>query len=979
MKPTLTKDLLVDLAGWDLVKEGRSVAEGGSVRDPVWEGNVLSGKVMGRGNIFWPRLNFVSESIAESQCSCMSGRQGRICVHSAALVWHCILKEKERAATELAEAAATPAVVVTGQAFEQARKGGGAPPAVTLQNIVISSKRGLDLNVRLLLPPNLAAAAERDTIIVGVELEVQSRRVMADQIDRGRAYAPTDHAIRVIALLEAWNKGKLMSWLQLTRGKLKTLLEAVRPEPCVFWGREEEEPIAWGPDGTLAGVHENLEPKPEAAPAPVPAPSPVRAAPARSGFVHRASGVARDEGVISEGMEVDGSTEYVSVKLPPRGSLMYDEALELLKNNGFQLDARLRMWFLRDRHKTLNFLARHGEELRERFGARLAEGFLKRIAHVTPVRVEARAEQATGSASGGWNVDIKVHAGGCDAQMIRAALASNRHYVEADGRIYLLEPEQLEKITKAQQALTGDATTAFSPEMRVRLDAARLADAEDLLEDITPEFRPPETWQQRSAALRHAGKLSPAPMDPALDDLLRGYQRLGVAWMWHLYRNDLGGVLADEMGLGKTVQALAFLTCLRRQAGSDGPSLVVCPASLVENWRRETVRFAPSLKLFAHHGRRRLTEEAHFEEFDIVLTSYGTLTRDAELFAGVKFNGVIADEAQHLKNRRSQNAKALRSLPARGRFVLTGTPVENSLDDARSLFDFLLPGYLSRVPGGMKGEDRAWFDDRHRKQIAPYILRRTKQLVAPELPAKIEQVVFCEMGTKQRAVYKGLHEKTEKAIFELEMAGASDQRIRFAALTQLLRLRQACADPGVIDPAYPLAESAKFEAFMEILDEAVDGNHRVLVFSSFVSVLQRLRDGLAERSVNCCYLDGSTANRQGEVDRFQNDAGIPVFLISLKAGGVGLNLTGADTVVHFDPWWNPAAEAQATDRAHRIGQTRTVTSLKLIAAGTIEERVLALQKTKDKLLQELLEESEAANAKVSLDDIKEMLGAVGEG
>ncbi|NBS04166.1 MAG: DEAD/DEAH box helicase [Verrucomicrobia bacterium] len=256
---------------------------------------------------------------------------------------------------------------------------------------------------------------------------------------------------------------------------------------------------------------------------------------------------------------------------------------------------------------------------------------------------------------------------------------------------------------------------------------------------------------------------------------------------------------------------------------------------------------------------------------------------------------------------------------------------------------------------------------------APYILRRSKVAVAPELPPKIEQIVYCDFEENQSAIYEQFQESTRKEIFEMEMGGASEARIRMAAFNQLLRLRQICADPRILDPKLEETDSAKLQAFLELVEESKDANHRMLVFSTFVTALQLIKKSLEDRGIPYCYLDGSTKDRQGVCDKFNSTPSIPVMLMSLKAGGTGLNLTGADTVVHFDPWWNPAAEAQATDRAHRIGQTRTVTSIKLIASGTIEERVMELQKTKSEMLRKLLTESDSASSAISLDDIKALL------
>jgi SNF2 family DNA or RNA helicase len=450
-----------------------------------------------------------------------------------------------------------------------------------------------------------------------------------------------------------------------------------------------------------------------------------------------------------------------------------------------------------------------------------------------------------------------------------------------------------------------------------------------------------------------------------------------------LYRHQLGGILADEMGLGKTLQALALLAAIKDT--TPGTSLVVCPATLVENWRREAARFTPQLRVFTHHADNRLTRVSDFADYDLVVTSYGTLARDRELFGEIEFACLIADEAQHLKNRRTQNAQTLRSLRARGRFLLTGTPLENSLDDLRSLFEVLMPGYIDKVPAGTRGEERLWYDERLRAKTATYILRRTKTVVAPELPPKIEQILYCELSPTQSALYRRVQEESERALLDLEASGASENSIRLATLTQLLRLRQVCCDPRLLPnrgqkpvTSEPSSiDSAKLDAFRELLAEAIDDGHRLLVFSQFTSLLALLRAELDAQELTHCYLDGSMAQRarQAEVDRFNNATDIPVFLISLKAGGTGLNLTAADTVVHFDPWWNPAVEAQATDRAHRIGQSRVVTSYKLICTGTVEEKVLQLQESKRALLADVFEASDAASAKLSLADLKSLLSA----
>jgi superfamily II DNA or RNA helicase len=873
--------------------------------------------------------------------------------------------------------------------------------------------------LRIHLPPNLTAAAERDGVPLRVELDLSR--------------APSPEILPALALLQRWcGSGTPPQFIQLSRAQLRELAAAAGTQPVFI---ERGKPTAWHHDAVVA------EPKSLIA--------------HERGFqtlaASRASAAATPNSQsripsrsnAATPLLVDGSEHFLSLTLPSREHPRYADALALVKEQGFILEPSNRKWWLRDRHKTLNFLASQLTRLRSTFDAEFTPNFEKNTAHLRA------AEIATTIAPAGddFSVTFALQAGSADEGTLRSAVAANRGYLESDGKVFLLDAAKLEKLATAQRTLAGDPTAGVAPRRTQRISAARAAEAQEIIEELSPDFQPPEAWKTRSAALRDLTTLAPAPIPATFNVQLRPYQRLGVAWLWHLHRHRLGGILADEMGLGKTLQALGLLSAvqcsdesnessdrqsMRRKDGAPTgqpstlssndpkthrtkPSLVVAPASLLENWRREAVRFAPQLRVFVHHGERRLSSVTEFSAHDLIITSYGTLARDQTLFTEVEFAVIIADEAQHIKNRRSQNAAALRALRAHARFLLTGTPLENSLDDLRSLFEFLLPGYLTRVPAGLRGEERAWFDDRLRAQTAPYILRRTKQAVAPELPEKLEHVIWCELTPSQARLYRETQERSERELFDLEAGGASESKLQFAALTQLLRLRQICCDPRLVNVAqlgvqssqsgdsHPaqdaksetkndslsetpsakaqtsnqagFAGSAKLDAFNELLAEAVDDGHRVLVFSQFTSLLALLRAELDAQQLAHCYLDGSmpTRARQAEVDRFQASADIPLFLLSLKAGGTGLNLTGADTVVHFDPWWNPAAEAQATDRAHRIGQTRVVTSYKLIAAGTVEEKVLALQAEKRALLAGIFEASDAAAAKLSLADLKSLL------
>ena len=817
--------------------------------------------------------------------------------------------------------------------------------------------------LRLLLPPNLPDAARRDAIPVKIQFDA--------------ATPPPAAQMPALATLARFcgNAQSLPPFIQLTRAQLRELVTALAGQPVFAALAEPQKNLLWL-GSRLRGVSEHLAPATPlpgaAAPAPTPPPFGARSLSMRTPRI-----VPRDEPTTP--LLVDGSEHFLAITLPSREAPAYAAARELLSTHGFALDPSTKKWWLRDRHKVLNFLATHGEALRTRFHADFTPNFDKNSATLAEAEVETKVSEAGG---GEFSVTVGLAAGKVGEDELRSALAAGRRFVEDGKKIYLLNPAQLDRLAKAQAALAGGTAAPVVARKVQRVSAARIPELQSMLDELSPDYQPPAAWRRRAEALRDLERLEPAPLPPWFAATLRPYQHIGVAWLWHLHRHDLGGILADEMGLGKTAQALALLASIAYDATDKKrrPSLVVCPASLVENWRREAARFAPNLRVFVHHGSNRLPSVEAAAQHDLFITSYGTLGRDSELFADIDLATLVADEAQHAKNRRSLNARALRALHAQSRLLLTGTPVENSLEDLRTLFEIVLPGYVdAKLPAargsGVAPSNRDWEDERLRKQTAPYILRRTKAVVATELPPKIEQVIFCTPTTEQLALYNDYQRKSEEQLNALAADGASENAQRMATLTQLLRLRQICCDPRLVEQMAEASASAKLDTFRELLSEAIDDGHRLLVFSQFTSLLGLLRDELDKQEITFCYLDGSTPQkqRQAEVDRYNNSPDIPLFLISLKAGGTGLNLTGADTVVHFDPWWNPAAEAQATDRAHRIGQTKVVTSYKLICSGTVEEKVMMLQEEKRRLLADVFEASDAVNAKLTLADLRGLL------
>lgn len=826
--------------------------------------------------------------------------------------------------------------------------------------VSIDPRAAASLRLRLLLPPNLEATAARGAIPVKLELLPSGQKpTVPEKLARGRSFQMRESEAAALARIEEWCGGSPAAFLQLTRGKLRELLDLLSDEACFFFINQPAKPLEWK-RGALPGVSAFLEePVEEEAPVVPPPPKPpVAKKPAPSRTAHAP-------------MAVDGSVHFLAISLPSREHPLYHEALDLVKQNDFLLEPSNRKWWLRDRHKTLVFLAEHLGDLRERFQAEFSANFEQNLAGLE----EAEIAGTTAETADGYDLELSVRADGFAPRQIQESLQTGRPYLERDGKVILLPKQKLEQLEEVRRMLSGSSRSQPQPNSVHRLSGSDLAVAGDLLTSLLPGFLPPAAWRERAEALGNISKLAPPPLPEAVDQQLRLYQRIGVAWMYHLYQHGLGGILADEMGLGKTLQALCLLEAIRSCGDSSNggePALVVCPASLVENWRREANRFLPSLRVFVHYREQRLTDRSAFGDYDLVITSYSTLIRDQDLFGEVEWNCIVADEAQHIKNRRTQNARALCSLRGNGRFVLTGTPIENSLADLVSLFAFLMPGHLSDLPTEARGDERTWHENRLRKKAAPYILRRTKAWVAPELPEKIEQTLVCEMEPAQRALYDQFLGQARDEFDALQTKGETEGAIRRAMFVRLLRLRQICCDPRLVEKDSRSADSGKLNAFRELLAEAIDDGHRLLVFSQFVSGLKLLQTELEEQGLPYAYLDGQTRNRMQVCDRFNNDSSIPVFLISLKAGGTGLNLTGADTVVHFDPWWNPATEMQATDRAHRIGQTKVVTSIKLIAAGSVEEKVLAMQRSKRALLENLFDESQAANAKVSLSDLKDL-------
>jgi len=515
---------------------------------------------------------------------------------------------------------------------------------------------------------------------------------------------------------------------------------------------------------------------------------------------------------------------------------------------------------------------------------------------------------------------------------------------------------------------TGGSTLRVS-----RFDAPRLAELNDT---SRWQFKGQHDILALADQLRAAQGIARIESPAGLRLELRPYQKEGLAWLQFLRRHNLSGILADDMGLGKTAQALAHLL-LEKEAGRlDKPALIVLPTSLIFNWKNETARFAPGLSVLSLHGPERKSRFAEIPAHDVVLTTYPLLWRDADELMQHSYHLLILDEAQTVKNAQSQGAEAVRKIDTRHRLCLTGTPLENHLGELWSQFDFLLPGFLGasrqftrhwRTP--IEKQNDAARRDLLARRIRPFILRRKKEDVAQELPPKTIIVRSVELEGGQRDLYETVRAAMDVKVRE-EIANRGFSRSQIVILDALLKLRQVCCDPRLVKAttARKVPERAKLDLLMAMLPELVDEGRRILVFSQFTSMLALIEQELAAAGIDYTLLTGSTSDREAPVRRFQAGE-VPVFLISLKAGGVGLNLTAADTVIHYDPWWNPAVENQATDRAHRIGQDKPVFVYKLIVSGSIEEKILALQEKKAELAAGILSEDRNIEVKFGSDDL----------
>lgn len=548
----------------------------------------------------------------------------------------------------------------------------------------------------------------------------------------------------------------------------------------------------------------------------------------------------------------------------------------------------------------------------------------------------------------------------------------------SDGRIVNIDAKRLALIINTltelydKNALNKEGQLTFSKQR-----AALLNDLKDHLHIEDKRWAGWSSLESLSAMLTDDQPIiSPIEIPRNFHGHLREYQQTGVNWLGFLKNYELGGILADDMGLGKTVQVLAYLLHLKNNGELNKPCLVVVPTSLINNWMSESEKFTPELKFLPFHGVDRTDHQKHFEDYDVVLTSYPLMIYDKHIHLEQSYHTIILDEAQAIKNPAAQTTQVISKLKGKYRLCLTGTPMENHLGELWSLFNFLMPGFLGtrqqftkvfRTP--IENQKDVARRTQLIARIKPFMLRRSKELVAKDLPPKIQMTQLITLSPDQRDLYEAIRLSMETRVkFAIESKGLRSSQI--IILDALLKLRQVCSDPRVMamDAGKHIHMPDKLAWLLETLPTFLEEGRRILLFSSFATILHNIADSLNTHGYPYVMLTGQTKDRKTPIDRFQNKE-VPLFLISLKAGGVGLNLTAADTIIHYDPWWNPAAQEQATDRAHRIGQDKTVFVYQLVAKDTVEEKILQMQETKAQLLSSIMTSQADMTSTITADDI----------
>ena len=979
----ITERFLSECGGWKALQEARRLHVAGRVLVATYAPPLLEGRVREGSSELRSGLRILSPSNVENLCVCRaSKRDGLICAHALAVGLEWIKPTPVSRPTD---------------GFSK-ETGGESPTSAPSQPVrpQFATDQGLPLSLHVVLPPNFSTAWERDALTIGFEAVTSARRFLLSALDLTACYRIGPEDFPPIEFLLKFGEGVLPGIATLRRGDFLDLLPTLREHPRLTFAKSRPVTVHAKPFFSASSLLSKPELPAEAlllASAnsiwilhdggfyPMPVVTPATESPQVDLLVPRFA------------LDLEGSLNHLASRLfalygedrfsveepqnrlsQPRGLHrnypMERVALERLRSAGFTGPDRNGELVLKGESSTLPFFATLLPRLEKEWTVTSGT----RFAHVTREiqRIEPRLEIRTSGEN--WfelKYELATSSGErFSSSEIQRLLQSGQTSIRGKNRqLSVFDPAMLEEF---REALT-DCDPQQTQLGLYRIARRHAPYLQQITEGHEGQIQSDPTWNEWTTS-------SLQPSDTAslgsMESILRPYQKEGVGWLNQIFRNGRHGLLADEMGLGKTVQTLAFIS------GLPGKSIVVCPSSLVFNWERESARFTPHLRTLAIHGSNR---HALFGEpirnADLIVTSYALLRRDLDQYQGIHFAAIVLDEAQQIKNPDSQNAQSAFALKGERRLALTGTPVENSLADLWSLMHFLMPGYLGsrqdfreRFLKPIENAPNGPEQRRLTQRIKPCILRRLKRNVLTELPDKIEQVVYCDLTPQQKDVYAELVKSTQRQVSE--WAAAKDQgKARMLMLTALLRLRQASCDlrllnlSGIDEIPEP---SGKLLLLEELLNEVIDGGHRVLIFSQFTSMLRILRDRLTGLQIPHGYLDGQTKDRASQVDRFQSGQAA-VFLISLKAGGTGLNLTAADTVIHFDPWWNPAVESQATDRAHRIGQKKVVNAYKLIARETVEEKILALQARKRAVIDATLDQEQPMMEGLGRDEILELL------
>jgi superfamily II DNA or RNA helicase len=1029
----ITEKWLGEIGGWQALKAARGLYEAGHVSLTVAEPGLLRGLAGGGKVQFASGLRIRSRTDVETLCTCPSARRGLICEHALAVALvhlkGAVSQKKPAAATtaEKPSAALVPLAIPgryevffpenllkTGQwkpplglyvKFTATAEGENSLLAAWLaQNGLKAQSAPLSLPASA-IPGFLQACAEHPRLHAGKPSGGARELAIAREPRRLLLQAEQLSNLKQVKISQLENQQQSLPglsasawWLCQQTGTIfqlpptaPELLESLNQLPItrpLTWLVQQREALAEVAQLQLSGPdlqHFRVSAVPCDYELRVDGSLQVAELTLHACFQSHSwlLGQAAAEGLFPlPDAEIPGHF-YTRAQAAEARLIILIESLGFRRIDQVTTTSRAPLWRLTDVEAVLAFHASELPRLRQHLRVTESERWqtaTRSVARITPQLRVPEVEKADSSTRSGrdWlSMEFSYEAPDgfrlARADVLRLVRSGQRSVKGKDGRRYVVDLPSIEAFEQTLQ----DVPVQITPE-GAKISAWHL---DYFIQDGSKEPLASTPLPDEAAVRAQLGPLA---------DILRPYQLLGTRWLLSLARAGRGGVLGDDMGLGKTVQSIAALCALRAEAGSQAPALIICPKSLTGNWLAEIQRFAPHLKAAISQGANRSALLENLAAYDVIITTYQLCVRDEAALKAQPWSLLLLDEASYIRNPDTDAAKAVRSLRAQSRLALTGTPVENSVRDLWSIYHFVMPGYLGtreqfkerfeqpiqtslQTPAGLAASERL------KKLLRPYFLRRMKQEVLKDLPEKIEQILWCEPSPAQAEVYRRLLEEGREEI-KAARKRSGQGGAKMTMFTVLLRLRQACCDlrlTGLSSSALKGLEaddlSGKWPMLQERLDEITTASGKVLIFSQFVQYLSLVRQRLDEQAVNYAYLDGSSQDREAQVAAFQKDPQKRVFLISLKAGGYGLNLTAADHVILLDPWWNPAVEAQAIDRAHRFGQQKVVNAYRLALRGTVEERILALQAQKRGLIEATLDEQSPLMAGLTEGDLESLL------